>query len=412
MSNTEIVIQGGSFKGLKEVQILQRVLRVWLSIRRVEKTVKLHIHRTKVAKEIYDSEIHYLRDISALDEVADASAQYLTPDQREAIFANINQIVKIHNNLAAEIKRRTNNFGYNARIADVFSSYMEDFKCYAIFINNYFDALALLKERRKADPLLDKVMTEREKNPARALPMESFMITPVQRIPRYLLFMKELNKFTDKDHPDYPNIQKAIRQFEELTTFLNESKRDKDKKDKLEEMKKLILNLDVNDFSQTHFIYEASVKKKRLPKTGSEPSSPFSLNLHKQTSLLKGLDLRKSVDKGTDSKKKDKEGEVWRETLVYVFSDALLCAKKISARNFRHMSNSLVHAFKGTGWHKFSAMKSIQLKNAVVTMNPAKPLVFVISNCGDGFEHEFQVDTQQDIDKWMIYLKKTVATFK
>ena len=33
---------------------------------------------------------------------------------------------------------------------------------------------------------------------------------PVQRIPRYQLLLKELQKRTPEDHPDYPFIEKAL----------------------------------------------------------------------------------------------------------------------------------------------------------------------------------------------------------
>ena len=39
--------------------------------------------------------------------------------------------------------------------------------------------------------------------------LTSFLITPVQRLPRYLLFLKDLQKCTDQGHPDYQNIIEA-----------------------------------------------------------------------------------------------------------------------------------------------------------------------------------------------------------
>lgn len=40
---------------------------------------------------------------------------------------------------------------------------------------------------------------------------QSFLIMPVQRIPRYQLLLKELQKRTPADHPDMPFIQVAAR---------------------------------------------------------------------------------------------------------------------------------------------------------------------------------------------------------
>lgn len=41
------------------------------------------------------------------------------------------------------------------------------------------------------------------------LTLESFLVGPVQRIPRYKLLLDELRKHTAEDHPDYGNIAAA-----------------------------------------------------------------------------------------------------------------------------------------------------------------------------------------------------------
>jgi len=37
------------------------------------------------------------------------------------------------------------------------------------------------------------------------------MIEPIQRLPRYELFLKDLLKNTEEIHPDYENITKAYK---------------------------------------------------------------------------------------------------------------------------------------------------------------------------------------------------------
>ena len=43
--------------------------------------------------------------------------------------------------------------------------------------------------------------------PGLTLPM--YLITPVQRIPRYRLLLKDIIKKTPEDHPDYPQLVQA-----------------------------------------------------------------------------------------------------------------------------------------------------------------------------------------------------------
>jgi hypothetical protein len=39
------------------------------------------------------------------------------------------------------------------------------------------------------------------------------MVKPVQRLPKYVLLLKELIKNTHPTHPDYQNVRKALDKF-------------------------------------------------------------------------------------------------------------------------------------------------------------------------------------------------------
>ena len=48
----------------------------------------------------------------------------------------------------------------------------------------------------------------------------SFLIAPVQRLPRYILFFKDLLKCTPEDHVDYPNVSNALKTLDGLFILL------------------------------------------------------------------------------------------------------------------------------------------------------------------------------------------------
>jgi hypothetical protein len=41
--------------------------------------------------------------------------------------------------------------------------------------------------------------------------LESFLVKPIQRLPKYELIFKDLLKKTNTDHPDYENIKQAYK---------------------------------------------------------------------------------------------------------------------------------------------------------------------------------------------------------
>lgn len=53
----------------------------------------------------------------------------------------------------------------------------------------------------------------------------SLLITPVQRIPRYLLLLRELQKYTPSSHPHSHSIIAAIAKVEKIAAHINESQR-------------------------------------------------------------------------------------------------------------------------------------------------------------------------------------------
>lgn len=53
--------------------------------------------------------------------------------------------------------------------------------------------------------------------------LESILIKPVQRIPRYNLLLEDLLKNTPADHADHPNIQKALGKMKEVADHINKS---------------------------------------------------------------------------------------------------------------------------------------------------------------------------------------------
>jgi hypothetical protein len=51
-------------------------------------------------------------------------------------------------------------------------------------------------------------------------------VVPVQRIPRYVLLLKELLKCTPESHSDFANCQKAHASLEKVAGLINEKKRE------------------------------------------------------------------------------------------------------------------------------------------------------------------------------------------
>ena len=56
------------------------------------------------------------------------------------------------------------------------------------------------------------------------LNLPSFLICPVQRVPRYVLLFKDLVKFTENGHPDFGTIKEALQKVTHLAEDINSKK--------------------------------------------------------------------------------------------------------------------------------------------------------------------------------------------
>ena len=50
-----------------------------------------------------------------------------------------------------------------------------------------------------------------------------YLITPIQRLPRYMLLLNEMTKVTPTDHPDFISLHTALDNIKEVTDYVNAS---------------------------------------------------------------------------------------------------------------------------------------------------------------------------------------------
>ncbi|KAL0481348.1 Rac guanine nucleotide exchange factor gxcJJ, partial [Acrasis kona] len=95
-------------------------------------------------------------------------------------------------------------------------------KTYTTYTNSFNTTCELLRDLRRKNKPLDEFLTEQIRNPKSAThPLESLLIMPVQRIPRYNLLINELLKHTSAYHRDYENLKNALVQLKEVTNHVN-----------------------------------------------------------------------------------------------------------------------------------------------------------------------------------------------
>lgn len=241
-------------------------------------------------------------------------------------------------------------------------------------------------------PKLEKFLKKTEcMQCCRNLKLESFLIMPIQRLPRYILLLKELQKYTHSQHPDYEHIAAALEVMGSLASKLNESQRMKESSDKINEIKSEVRGAQLP--LESLFIFEGAL----MCKTEKVNTTPKMLvKLHVRRASLQ-------LEQSHESK--------WAEVFVYLFRDMMLCAKKLGKNNKRgqNSSNTLMRTvsevFHGKGYYKFSQIKAIPLANMELKIENDDTTKFTVTS--EKEVHEFKVLTAQAWVSWMDALEKT-----
>ena len=128
--------------------------------------------------------------------------------------------MKLHVNLLVELPPAEQQAG------TVFLKLADYFKMYTVYCYNQSEAVKRVELIKRENSKFNKFLDDKVHDPeCRSLDLNSFLITPIQRICRYPLLLKELLKYTPKDHVDHEGLSNAIKKVEEVVARLNEERR-------------------------------------------------------------------------------------------------------------------------------------------------------------------------------------------
>ena len=101
---------------------------------------------------------------------------------------------------------------------------------YQNYCNNYSASSTRLAElRKKSSSAFSKYCDEQARSKQfNGLSIESLLILPIQRMPRYKMLLEEIIKNTEHDHPDLDQLQTALSQIAAVNDSINTKMKDFD----------------------------------------------------------------------------------------------------------------------------------------------------------------------------------------
>jgi hypothetical protein len=186
-----------------------------------EKASRDAAHRVKVLGEIASTEESYVKALHTL------VAEFIHPLKSQGdfgvsqadtnkIFGSVELLTNFHQHLLSELQQA------KLPVGEILLKFADFLKMYTQYLNNYTEALNTI-DKQRSNVKFQAFLTEKRKKCG--LDLMSYLIMPVQRVPRYELLLRELIRVTGKDHSEYPKLLEALDKIKNIAAHINETKR-------------------------------------------------------------------------------------------------------------------------------------------------------------------------------------------
>jgi hypothetical protein len=215
--------------------------------------------RINIIKEIISTEASYCEMLEVIMNLYYTPLMNLATKNKDrailseseilGVFSNIDVILQINTNFLNSLKEKVAEAvpdERNALVGGVFKKLGPFFKMYTQYINNHPAAVSLLVNTLYKRDKFKNLMHQNERiASAKGLDLESLLITPVQRVPRYKLLLEVLIKCTDEDHPDYADIQEALGLIGGVASQINRAMQESQDRENMLNIQKQFKEIDL-----------------------------------------------------------------------------------------------------------------------------------------------------------------------
>jgi len=186
-----------------------------------------HEKRDKIVKEIVETEETYVKSLNDLMKIYHEpllNSPYLKQEEVDFIFSGLPTIIAVNEELLKSLHEKMKVWKNDDTIGNVMLKLIPFLGLYRQYLRNYDHARQIISDKKRKQPRFGDFLEEvKQTNGSTALSLISFLIMPIQRIPRYKLLLRELVKYTPESHPDAEDLQSAYDKVSELADSMNES---------------------------------------------------------------------------------------------------------------------------------------------------------------------------------------------
>ena len=255
-----------------------------------EAAEKFFLKRIKIIDEILDTERTYCRHLEACITIymvplaAQQEKPLLSPKAIRDIFGEVEVIANLHRNFREDLEStlvrsraglRSNSVA-EIYVGPAFLRLLDCLKLYKPYISNYDRSSNALSDALESPKFHS--WAEKQHSTNETLSLANILITPIQRIPRYSLLLQELLKHMAMSHPDYENLDKALKGVLSIADYLEAERGKVEDTNKVVKIQEQLNNAPMKLVAPfRRFVFESDIIEEHLSAT--KPGSAMRIKM-------------------------------------------------------------------------------------------------------------------------------------
>eukprot|EP01084_Bolivina_argentea_P276924 472621_1 len=181
--------------------------------------------RQAAVRELIETERTYVKGLNVCIETyykrLSSDTKIINTEDVKRVFGDIATLYQLNKTFLNDLEDRYKGFKNDkTRIGDQFVKFCPYFRMYQNYCNKYDEASVILSKYNEKQSFNNLCMEIRDECKGKTL--QSLLILPIQRLPRYRLCLTEIVKNTENNHPDLIDLRRALELVEETTTLINQ----------------------------------------------------------------------------------------------------------------------------------------------------------------------------------------------
>ncbi|NP_001360680.1 Protein vav [Caenorhabditis elegans] len=250
------------------------------------------LKRNRCIRELYDTEKNYVAQalVTIIKTFYEPLKGIIPTSDYNIIFGNIEEINVLHTALLADLEYPVKvalglsdatpprpislNECVPQTIGEVFIKYRDQFLAYGKYCSNLPDSRKLSNELLKTNEFISRNINELTAQGNCKFGMNDLLCVPFQRLTKYPLLLKELQKKTDLASPDRKSLEEAVEVMEDVCNYINEESRDTNAIKVIDEIEQSItdlsmpLNVKLHDYGRVNLDGEVKMAESTLTQAG------------------------------------------------------------------------------------------------------------------------------------------------